>query len=45
MNKVKFFEKIVFFLVRPETYWVICYLELALMFIEFMLYFSIPKYW
>ena len=26
MNKVEFLNKTVFFLVRPETYWVICYL-------------------
>ena len=25
MNKVEFLKKAVFFLVRPETYWVMCY--------------------
>ena len=25
INKVEFLEKTVFFLVRPETYWVMCY--------------------
>ena len=28
MNKVEFLEKPVFFLVRPETYWVMCYVYL-----------------
>ena len=28
MNKVEFLEKTVFFLVRPETYWVMCYMVL-----------------
>ena len=25
MNKIEFLEKTVFFLVRPETYWVMCW--------------------
>ena len=25
MNKVEFLEKAVFYLVKPETYWVMCY--------------------
>ena len=30
MNKVEFLEKTVFFLVRPETYWVMCYYKIKL---------------
>ena len=29
MNKVEFLEKTVFFFVRPESYWVMCYVQLT----------------
>ena len=33
MNRVEFLQKTMFFLVRPETYWVVCYLNICFIFV------------